>query len=138
MFQKIVLLLNICYQFHNSIIVWALMCVLLASGCGHCKKMKPEYDEAAEILNKAADVSFLTFLYVQHAYRPVCFLISHSAAHTDLCGRSSASLTLPNNPSSWPEGFLAAMLVAVSCSPPLDVFLISRVCSSSPPFCPLW
>ncbi|MED6265431.1 Protein disulfide-isomerase A5 [Characodon lateralis] len=25
------------------------------SGCGHCKKMKPEYDEAAEVLNKDTD-----------------------------------------------------------------------------------
>lgn len=31
------------------------------SGCGHCKKMKPEYDEAAEFLNKDPDVS--SFIY---------------------------------------------------------------------------
>lgn len=30
---------------------------MFSPGCGHCKKMKPEYDEAAEILNKGADVS---------------------------------------------------------------------------------
>lgn len=38
----------------------AQTCDFHPSGCGHCKKMKPEYDEAAEILNKDADVSLLS------------------------------------------------------------------------------
>lgn len=31
----------------------------LSTGCGHCKKMKPEFESAAEVLHADADVSFL-------------------------------------------------------------------------------
>lgn len=50
--------------------------------------MKPEYDEAAEILNKGADVSLSTFLSVclQHAYLQAYVLhISESTEHTPSC-----------------------------------------------------
>lgn len=33
---------------------------LLPTGCGHCKKMKPEFESAAEVLHGEADVSFLS------------------------------------------------------------------------------
>uniref|UniRef100_A0A3Q2QRV3 Protein disulfide isomerase family A, member 5 n=1 Tax=Fundulus heteroclitus TaxID=8078 RepID=A0A3Q2QRV3_FUNHE len=34
-------------------VIWVF---LDSSGCGHCKKMKPEYDEAAEVLNRSPGV----------------------------------------------------------------------------------
>lgn len=37
------------------------------AGCGHCKKMKPEYDEAAEYLNKDKNVSTM-MVYIQGAF----------------------------------------------------------------------
>lgn len=114
------------------------MCDLQHLGCGHCKKMKPEYDEAAKILNKGAEVGFLC-LHVRsmHVYTLVCFVhfsyVKHSGEHAELHGCSGASLTDHNNPSSWPGGLLANAadtLVGLSCSPALDVFLVSRACSS--------
>lgn len=32
----------------------------VSTGCGHCKKMKPEFESAAEVLHADADVSFLS------------------------------------------------------------------------------
>lgn len=70
--------------------------------------MKPEYDEAAEILNKGADVSLSTFLclfvYSMHIYRPVCFI-----SQTLLSTHRHVSLADHNNPS-----FLVLRLLAVA------------------------
>lgn len=37
--------------------VCSLMGFFFLAGCGHCKKMKPEYEKAAEFLHVASDVS---------------------------------------------------------------------------------
>lgn len=31
--------------------------IFFLAGCGHCKKMKPEYEKAAEVLHVTSDVS---------------------------------------------------------------------------------
>lgn len=33
---------------------------ILPAGCGHCKKMKPEFEGAAEVLHGDTEVSFLS------------------------------------------------------------------------------
>lgn len=40
---------------HENIFPWTL-----PTGCGHCKKMKPEFEGAAEVLHGDAEVSFLS------------------------------------------------------------------------------
>lgn len=61
--------------------------------------MKPEYDEAAEILNKGADVSFVTFAHVyseQHACLPACELCSFFIFHTLINIQSCMGAAVPH------------------------------------------
>lgn len=53
----------------KSVLIQAVKSFDFSTGCGHCKKMKPEYDEAAEILNKDADVSVVTLLLWVNEHR---------------------------------------------------------------------
>lgn len=62
--------------------------------------MKPEYDEAAEILNKGADVGFMTFCLCLHVYsmllyRPVYF-VYFFISHTLISIHSYTGVATPN------------------------------------------
>lgn len=78
--------------------------------------MKPEYDEAAEILNKGVDVSL----------RPVfCFVFFR---HRQLCRASLTAHNNHHNPFSCPECCWLVWLACCGHQPAFSLFLISGLC----------